>query len=343
MVWNGLREREEIMIENKHSGCRGLQRRGFTLVELLVVIAIIGTLVGLLLPAVQAARESARLSQCSNNLKQIALGLHNYHDARKELPKAFTKSTPADSTGGWNWILYTMPYMEFAEVFRVVAPQSRYTEATNAVASSVDPPIPFLICPSCMVPITGPRDYYRTAWGFPNMSSSKTNYVGNGGTVKQYGGSGPALSFGTIRKGKGIKFSDVTDGLSKTVLVGEVGGPAAAGVDSRILPGLWLESYRGDDMILPTLRYGAEKLNAGVSTAFGSSHKAGGNFAMCDGSVRFLSDQINFVGGALAANTLDVSNAGNVSWAGSQIALPSYGVYQKLMTRSDGNAIGDEF
>src|SRR5687767_3451124 len=84
--------------------CR--QRRGFTLVELLVVIAIIGILIALLLPAVQAARESARRAQCTNNLKQIGLGVHNHEDAKGKLPAAFSAAT------GLSWHVNILPYIE---------------------------------------------------------------------------------------------------------------------------------------------------------------------------------------------------------------------------------------
>ena len=107
-------------------------RSAFTLVELLVVIAIIGTLVGLLLPAVQSARESARRSQCVNNLKQLALGIHNYHDANKRFPLAF-KATDAYKSGmtdatygqGISWIAYVLPFIEQTALFSRVTSTSR--------------------------------------------------------------------------------------------------------------------------------------------------------------------------------------------------------------------------
>src|SRR5438552_310335 len=92
---------------------RRWERRGFTLVELLVVIAIIGILVALLLPAVQAAREAGRRTQCQNNLKQIGLALHNYHDTLKTLPSGFVASAAYPSTAnGWGWSALILPYVE---------------------------------------------------------------------------------------------------------------------------------------------------------------------------------------------------------------------------------------
>ena len=102
-----------------------MRHKGFTLIELLVVIAIIGVLIALLLPAVQAAREAARRSQCTNNLKQIGLGLHNYHGALNCFPPGYL-STPfpsganvGDNSGpGWGWLAMALPYMEQRDAVR---------------------------------------------------------------------------------------------------------------------------------------------------------------------------------------------------------------------------------
>src|SRR5262245_46188100 len=103
-------------------------RRGFTLVELLVVIAIIGILMALLLPAVQGVRESARRTQCTNNLKQIGLGVHNYHDAFKKLPNAYSEKT------GLSWQVYILPYIEQAarfEKFDITTVNNVHTSANR--------------------------------------------------------------------------------------------------------------------------------------------------------------------------------------------------------------------
>src|SRR5512145_2021981 len=100
------------------------RKRGFTLVELLVVIAIIGILIALLLPAIQAAREAARRANCTNNLKQIGLGLHNYHDARKCFPGSaqVVRANTNNPVGGWSFLFLILPNMEYDSIYSSVSP-----------------------------------------------------------------------------------------------------------------------------------------------------------------------------------------------------------------------------
>jgi prepilin-type N-terminal cleavage/methylation domain-containing protein len=122
-------------------------RRGFTLVELLVVIAIIGVLVALLLPAVQAARESARRMRCQNNLKQIGLASHNHHDVVGEMPRAFSPTT------GLSWHVNILPFIEQQSLFNQFDTTSNTTSHTSPNRN--DPYgltiIPMYQCPSCPV------------------------------------------------------------------------------------------------------------------------------------------------------------------------------------------------
>jgi prepilin-type N-terminal cleavage/methylation domain-containing protein len=104
-------------IEYRPSGRCPRQATGFTLVELLVVIAIIATLIGLLLPAVQSAREAARRSACSNNMKQIGLALQNFHDARQSFPHGGRIPVTTASQGNWNWRVDVLPFMEEASLY----------------------------------------------------------------------------------------------------------------------------------------------------------------------------------------------------------------------------------
>src|SRR5262245_60446709 len=115
---------------------RNCWRRGFTLVELLVVIAIIGVLVALLLPAVQSAREAARRSQCANNLKQLALGIHSYADTWQKMPSACMGGiTGATDDDGWSWATAILPFVEQQALFMQLNPQGEQLLLPNYFAS----------------------------------------------------------------------------------------------------------------------------------------------------------------------------------------------------------------
>ncbi len=217
-------------------------RRGFTLVELLVVIAIIGVLVGLLLPAVQSARESARRSSCSNNLKQLGLGLHSYHAARKMFPPGFARvygnptltndfsqndavGDPAASQGNWAWAAFTLPFIEMDSVFQTINVTgtdcaAAMGNATRMQAMAV--PVGSFRCPADYSVATGQRPGI-TDIVFKNSSgadvatrSAMSNYVAANGSDNVY------------KVGDGIFFMDsktsaskILDGLSKTIALGE--------------------------------------------------------------------------------------------------------------------------
>ena len=140
--------------------CYGFRKpkQGFTLVELLVVIAIIGILVGLLLPAVQAAREAARRMQCSNNLKQHGLALHNYESTYKRFPIGFTDTAATNAMlkdGGWSWMCAILPYIEQNSLYSTIDiklhPFGPGSNAANIAACAV--PLSAFRCPSDIAPL----------------------------------------------------------------------------------------------------------------------------------------------------------------------------------------------
>jgi prepilin-type N-terminal cleavage/methylation domain-containing protein len=195
------------------------RRSGFTLVELLVVIAIIGILVALLLPAVQAARESARRTQCMNNLKQIGLAFHTFHDSKGTFPSGglgwwMARSLQASGAPegpdkqAWGWGYQILPFVEQNNV---------YLEPNDAtVANTV---IKGYSCPTSRAPTIFP--YTQTA---PTGNRFMMDYVGNGGTYGGWWGfdrSVNSIDGPLAPAGLEMKFSSILDGTSNTILVGE--------------------------------------------------------------------------------------------------------------------------
>jgi prepilin-type N-terminal cleavage/methylation domain-containing protein len=203
-------------------------RSGFTLIELLVVIAIIAILIALLVPAVQKVRDAAARAQCQNNLKQVALGLHNYHDVYKSLPPGCAQDQPPFGTaaGGWgsSWKVYLLPYIEQGAIFNKwqFNNSSGYTNANNiALVNNVT--IPSYRCPSSPLPDMSP---YSNTSGYLEMFSSYTGISGATDTtidsqVNTGNGNGPNSGGGVLFPSSKIKLTGITDGTSNTMMVGE--------------------------------------------------------------------------------------------------------------------------
>ena len=361
------------------------QQRGFTLIELLVVIAIIGVLVGLLLPAVQQAREAARRSSCGNNLKQIGLAAHTHMDAKKAFPPATswrdTNLTPqlafpmdyakkpgsssavGNQGNGFGALFYLQPFMEMQNSYDAIIKASPsanngYQDISSMNAASKaarETPVPGFQCPSSAV---GNLDRYNSETSDKRVYSSKSNYVANGGPVRGWGGGSAAIhknnvksGLGALGKGKLIKPRDISDGLSSTLMFGEVGGPhdpTAGGTQAwrtnndADLCGLWVGTNDGKGAAQETMGYSAAgyTLNRGRKHCFGSSHAGIIGFVVADGATTFISDSINWntpgmQGGLNFANDTDGSQlAALITKAHAQAT----GVFQKLSCRNDGHA-----
>lgn len=271
-------------------------RRAFTLVELLVVIAIIGILVGLLLPAVQAAREAARRMECSNNMKQIGLALHNYHDTFKSLPM----SNPNCPAKRWGWMPRILPFIEGSAM---------HDSFDFALASWQGNNFQFLtqthegfLCPSDPLSTEIREEEFFAA---PTWVISQADYAAVIGDYRNSTGVGATPAFGNVgcgnqvrgmigRWGWSARLRDVTDGTSSTFMVGEVVGAMCIvqnwGVQSFATtahPINFMNRSLFDN--LPT--QGNPRWDESIG--FRSYHPGGCQFLMGDGSVRFVTETID--------------------------------------------------
>lgn len=190
-----------------------MNRRAFTLVELLVVIAIIGVLVAILLPAVQAARESARRTQCANNLKQIALAMHNFHDVNKYFPRGATSENNLFHSG----FSRILPYLELDNLYdQIQFKESTWEHRPNgALATDVFlTKVPSFICPSDS---ESDASLFGEQWGF-----ASTNYAMNVGYSGVRDSRAAQPLSGVFPWDREIKMSNIEDGTSHTIMLGEV-------------------------------------------------------------------------------------------------------------------------
>jgi len=283
-------------------------KRGFTLVELLVVIAIIGVLVALLLPAVQAAREAARRSSCGNNLKQIGLGLHNYHDTFLKLPPQTVGS------GHYcNWWVHILPQMEEGNTYDQLRVDnggfwlgsSGATAVHNATVLDKYAP-DYMVCPSNPMPL-----FVAKHAGRENVHPS---YVATAGANDHstFGSATAAHSAGgMIQRHQSMKFRDCTDGTANTVIVAEQSGWTKNGgtlVDARSShnDGGWQGTGTGvgdsrcwneTTIVGPigqTNFVAAEMDTNRCNTPINSTHPGGAMILFTDASVHFLSETTNF-------------------------------------------------
>ena len=290
--------------------------RGFTLVELLVVIAIIGTLVGLLLPAVQAARESARRSACINNIKQLGLGLLNFHDARGAFPGA--------TLGDFRWtcgpkalgpLVMILPYIEETVRYNKFDLTKDFNDPVNtAAAGGTMPPLTFL-CPSYGEKKSGSAYQYCSGGSF---TTGVTCYLGVRGSAHDYSVASTRGVFGLLLTGNGFysgqpyanpattKIKDITDGTSKTFIYGEfrpdsqivVGQSPTIDPDSRWSPwslGHVLEGSGSTKTMMysPNQVAGFTHYNQWATHSFSSQHTGGLHMVRADASAGFVSDNID--------------------------------------------------
>ncbi len=325
--------------------------RGFTLIELLVVIAIIAVLVSLLLPAVQQAREAARRTQCKNNLKQLGLAVHNYHDVYDKFPAGMTQAripAPSGAFQGISVFYSILPYIEQTNLYNTFdanVPLNNRTTNTGVLAASI---VTAYLCPSDPG-IEGLAQYVS---GSNTYQYAKTSYRANGGSRPIYATSstndGVFMAVGpNARKaasapiGKCTSMRDLTDGSTNTVMFGEhlkfdrnfdtfqswnsntlikdwswwypAGGDTGLGdlMCGSFAPVGYKIPWAKGDPGAPTASSGWYVFQDMRLSAITSAHVGGAQVALCDGSVRFVSDSM------------------------------SYSVLQYICQREDGQVIGE--
>ncbi len=314
-------------------------RRGFTLVELLVVIAIIGVLVALLLPAVQAAREAARRSSCNNNLKQLALAMHNHHDTYGQFPAGGDHSGDG-SREMWGWGAHILPFIEQENLYDQLQVGQRDLKQTLDVSGLrplVQTKLDAFICPSDtgnhlmdggqMNGGTGRN--FRGDAGLPgSFRVGKSNYIG----VCGYWDVDDRNNNGVLHRGSDIAFRDITDGTSQTFMIGERNEFCAQGawVGNRNVTG---GGPQGADYTMGRVSRPLNHANNGSHQCvegFASEHPGGALFAYADGSVHFIPDTINYR--VLSGHNNQNSN----NTRRQELASGNPGVYQLLGIRNDG-------
>ncbi len=296
------KESEETMPKTTHKPSdNSSHRRGFTLVELLVVIAIIGILIALLLPAVQAAREAARRMQCTNNLKQLGLALHNYHASERSFPSSGGSTNDAPPVMTIGFLVTLMPHLEQKATYDRFD-QTYWSADTNLEIGSSQILSEF-ICPS-----DGQQPFDKAT----PLEHRTTNYLGVMGAGRNENDvvdledstCGDYYTDGILYPDSHIRIADITDGTSNTLAIGERTYQLRGW-----LKGTW---YYQDQMICaisagniswpinsdPKILCYANCPGARTLLLndffFGSRHPGGSNFVLADGSVHFVDETIDF-------------------------------------------------
>lgn len=277
---------------------RSSRRRGFTLVELIVVSGMSTLLFGQLFTAIQDAREAARRSQCKNNLKQIGLALHNYHDVYGSLPMGWVgvdleAHEPAVfGTNGWGWGGRILPFMDQAPLYNQVAFGERVDEGTNA--KLLNKPIAQFRCPS--------DPYAKKTWmmkdekGADVLELATANYAGSFGTgdvakCQKLKVGEACMGDGIFYQNRGTKIADITDGTANTLAVGERVGTTKGDRFST-----WSGVIaKGKDPLARILGSSDQILDAREHHAanYLSPHKGASHFLLMDGAVRFLKSDLD--------------------------------------------------
>jgi prepilin-type processing-associated H-X9-DG protein len=344
---------------------------GFALIELLVVISVVSLLIALLLPAVQSARESARRSQCSNNLKQLGIALHGYHDSFGSLPPGRIKSYDPRYSGpnppctssivDKSLEVFALGFMEQTTLYNAINQSLAIIAGENNTVHSIA--VSIFACPSD--PMSGwPRNLNPgalTQYGIPDPARMVfTSYAGMIGSLPVLAqplpsnncvapGSLIAQCNGVFNDLSPIGLASVTDGLSNTIFMAEKATTILQGLNAlnpqfAAQHGWYITGNWGDTLITSLYPPNACDKVAGASltpwtNSASSMHPGGLNALMGDGSVRFIKDSIQSSPfNPISGNPAGASQNGQGAW----INLPPGGVWQALSTRSGGEVAGSD-
>ena len=308
-------------------------RRAFTLIELLVVIAIIAVLIALLVPAVQKVREAASRTQCLNNLKQIGLALHAHHDDKKAFPPGYQASGAyvngaSDTTPGWGWGAFILPYLDQGPLYA----QLNFSQPIQN-SPAIQTMLAVYRCPSDIAPPTA----FAVPDGFGNAvcSAAPSSYAGCvGGDESDTAGPN---GLGILYRNSRTRMTDVSDGTSNTLLVGERAWANAKGIwagainngvcrrgEMNPCPGSGAAWSPAATLVLAHshLNNATTDTDGGLDD-FSSRHVGGSNFLFADGTVRFLR-----------------SVSGDLPGGGY---TPNGVIFQALGTRANGESVASEF
>ena len=289
-----------------------MKKRGFAFVEVLVIVGLIVVGMALLLPAIQQSRQDARRVQCKNNLKQLGLALHNYHDTYGTFPPGWVSLAGAPGHGARiGWQTSILPYIDQAPLYNKVDFHKPPLEADGKPGKLFQTVLPVYRCPVDPAPTLNPlRGEFATS-----------NYSGNYGDVPArlsplglgdfWPGAvdAPMKSRGLFARNSSVRIQHITDGTSNTLMVGERGFASGAGIWVGVT-----DNAHEDDCLTDSSH--RSRPNAGWSS-YSSRHAGGVHMLMCDGSVRFVNETVE------------------------SKPAPDMGLFQKLGCKSDGQVIGE--
>lgn len=286
------------------------KRHGFTLIELLVVIAIIAILIALLLPAVQQAREAARRSTCKNNMKQLGLAMHNYHETHRAFPiNLYGGYGDTANVGGytqtsksWGWPVHLLPFIDQSPLYNQCDPGNNTIIGSGHIATVV----PIFLCPSDP---SGGVIIESTSYTTGSINVAIINYKGVMGSDWNWGAytnnvvsAGDAFTDNngllyTLNYRKSKKMRDIVDGTSNTTVIGESVVNTTFATDGTGPGWSWMNAAENTaSAAVPINTYKSSSPSSvpwDVRWSFSSQHVGGAHFLMGDGAVRFISENIS--------------------------------------------------